>query len=197
MRAGTVRRPEVWDRLSNDRWGGEQPILSAEDSVTAAKRIYRQAMGKPWTGPVKVVSGNRYSWVRHGVLCVNPDKREPHCRGVRSIIHDLSHYAHARLNPSEAPHSLRQARLEGRLVTYAINAGWNTGEVRKLGPAPQPKPEPAPKPVVDKVVQKHARMVARRDKYRKEQARIERLLAKAEREVRDYQRRHKGRVEPA
>lgn len=195
MRAGTVRDPGLWDRLVNERWGGKSPVLSAEDSVTATKRLYRQAMGRPWTGPVKLASGNRRTWVVDGVLVVNPDEASRGSRGgVREIIHAMAHYAHARLNPREAPHSRRQVLLEGRLVTYALNAGWAEGEVRKLGPAPQPKPEPAPKPVVDKVAQKHARMVTRRDKYRAEAARLERLLAKAEREVRDYERRHRGRV---
>jgi hypothetical protein len=197
MRSGTVRDPGLWDRLVNERWGGQQPVLSPEDSVIAAKRLYRQAMGREWTGPVKLTSGRRYTWVRRGTLVVNPDMPQFRMRGLRAMIHDLSHYAHSRLRPNEAPHSRHQVRLEGKLVTYAINAGWGDGQVRKLGPAPKPKAEPAPKPVVDKVVQKHARMVARRDKYRAELARVERLLAKAEREVRDYQRRHKGRVVPS
>lgn len=194
MRAGTVRDPGLWDRLVNERWGGVQPVLSPEDSIVAAKRLYRQAMGREWTGGVRLTSGRRYSWVRSGVLVVNPDMHQRHARGLRAIIHDLSHYAHARLHPSDAPHSRRQAALEGKLVTYAINAGWMEGAVRKIGPAPQPKPEPAPKPPVDKVVQKHARMVKRRDDYRAQVERFTRLLAKAEREVRDYERRHRGRV---
>lgn len=197
MRAGTVRDPGLWDRLVNERWGGVQPVLSPEDSIIAAKRLFRFAMGREFRGEVKLTSGRRYTWVRRGVMAVNPDMRQAHARGLRAIIHDLSHYAHSILHPDDAPHSRRQAQLEGRMVTYAINAGWGDGQVRRLGPAPQPKPAPEPKPPVDKVVVKHARMVARRDKYRKELARIERLLAKAEREVRDYQRRHKGRVEPA
>jgi hypothetical protein len=194
MRSGTVRDPGLWDRLVNERWGGVSPVLSPEDSVKAAKRLYRHAMGREWKGPVKLTSGNRYTWVRHGYLVVNPDMVQRECRGLRAMIHDLSHYAHSRLHPSEAPHSRRQAQLEGKLVTYALKSGFADGRVRALGPAPKPKPEPAPKPVVDKVVQKHARMVARRDKYRTEAARLERLLAKAEREVRDYERRHRGRV---
>lgn len=197
MRAGTVRDPGLWDRLVNERWGGQQPVLSPEDSIRAAKRLYRQAMGREWIGPVQLTNGRRYTWVRRGVLFVNPDMPQARMRGLRAMIHDISHFAHARLHPSEAPHSRRQVLLEGRLVTYAIKMGWGDGAVRKIGPAPRPKPEPAPKPPVDKVVQKHARMVARRDKYRAEVERFTRLLAKAEREVRDYQRRHKGRVVPA
>ena len=197
MRAGTVRDPGLWDRLVNERWGGQQPVLSPDDAVKAAKRLYRQAMGKAWTGPVRLTTGRRYTWVRRGVLVVNPDMPQRECRGLRAMIHDLSHYAHSRLNPSDAPHSRRQAQLEGRLVTYAIKSGFAEGRVRPLGPAPQPKPEPAPKPAVDKVAVKHARMVARRDKWAAEMKRAKRLHEKAAREVRDYERRHRGRLTPA
>jgi hypothetical protein len=197
MRSGTVRDPGLWDRMVNERWDGQSPVLSPDDSIKAALRLYRQAMGRPWTGSVRLATGNRRTWVRSGVLVVNPDEQSRGSKGgLREIIHAVSHYAHARLHPREAPHSRRQVLLEGRLVTYAIKSGFAEGRVRRLGPAPQPKAEPAPKPPVDKVVQKHARMVARRDRYRVEVKRLTRLLAKAEREVRDYQRRHKGRVEP-
>ncbi|MFL6864087.1 MAG: hypothetical protein ACJ8DZ_13920 [Allosphingosinicella sp.] len=178
----------------NERWDGQQPVLPPEDAVKAAKRLYRQAMGKPWTGPVKLTSGRRYTWVKRGVLVVNPDMPQRDCRGLRAMIHDLSHYAHSRLHPSDAPHSRRQAQLEGRLVTYALKSGFAEGRVRPIGPAPQPKPEPAPKPTVDKVVQKHARMVANRDKWARELARAKCLHAEWDRKVRDYERRHRGRV---
>lgn len=197
MRSGTVRDPGLWNRLVNERWDGQQPVLSPEDSIKAAKRLYHHAMGRAWTGSVRLTSGRRYTWIKRGVLIVNPNMIQRDCRGLRAMIHDISHYAHSRLHPSDAPHSRRQAQLEGKLVTYAIKSGFAEGRVRRLGPEPQPKPEPAPKPAVDKVAVKHARMVARRDKYRAELARLTRLLKKAEREVKDYQRRHKGRVEPA
>lgn len=197
MRSGTVRDPGLWNRLVNERWDGVQPVLSPEDSIKAAKRLYRHAMGKPWTGPVKLTSGRRYTWVRRGVLIVNPDMPQFSCRGLRAMIHDLSHYAHARLHPSDAPHSRRQAQLEGKLVTYAIKSGFAEGRVRRIGPEPKPKVEPDPKPPVDRVVQKYARIAARRDRYAAEVERLTRLLAKAEREARDYRRRNKARIEAA
>jgi hypothetical protein len=198
MRGGTVRDRSQWDRLVNERWDGVQPVLSPEDSIKATLRLFRQAMGRPWTGKVRLATGNRRTWVRSGVLVVNPDESSRGSQGgLREIIHSIAHYAHYRLHPSEAPHSRRQLLLESRLVTYAIKSGFAEGRVRRLGPAPQPKAAPEPKPPVDKVVQKHARMVKRRDTYRAQVERLTRLLAKAEREVKDYQRRHKGRVVPA
>src|SRR5688500_10089818 len=108
-RKGTLRDPAAWDRLVNSKFES-QPILSPEESLIAAKKLYRHAFGRAFPGKVELASGNRYTWVRRGVLYVNPDKRELHTRGLRSIIHDLSHYAHSRLNPRDAPHSIRQAR---------------------------------------------------------------------------------------
>jgi hypothetical protein len=109
----------------NEKFGGEYPVLSPEASVEAALRLYRKAMGRSFTGKVKLTSGNRRTWVRNGVMSVNPDEHIwTGSRGLREIIHSISHLAHMRLHPLDAPHSRRQAQLEGRLVTYAIKSGW-------------------------------------------------------------------------
>lgn len=191
---GTRRDPSLWDRLVNDRFGGQQPILSPEESVKAAKRLYRHAMGRPFKGEVQLTSGRRYTWVRRGVLFVNPDMRQARVRGLRAIIHDMSHYAHSRLHPSDAPHSARQARLEGKLVSYAIRSGFLEGRLAPKAKPEQPAAaEPAPKP--DKVQQRYARMISRRDKWARELERAKRLLAKAQAEVRAYERRHGDRLQ--
>lgn len=178
----TTRDPGLWDRLVNERFGSDQPILSEQESIAAAKKLYRHAMGKSFAGTVRIASGNRYTWVRRGVLSVNPDKREARCRGLRAMIHDLSHYCHRRLHPLDAPHSARQARLEGKLVKFALERGFLDGALKR-----EPAPD-KPKPTV--VQQRYARMVSRRDKWAAELARAERLLAKAAHEVREYERRH-------
>lgn len=183
------RDPGLWDRMVNERFGGEQPILSGEESIKAARKLYRLAMGKQWRGKVEVTTGNRYTWVRRGVLFVNPDKREVHTRGLRSIIHDMSHYCHRLLHPADSAHSVRQARLERDMVEAAIDRGWLDGSLK-----PPAKPEPAPKAKPDVVQHRYARMVARRDKWAREAERAKRLLAKAEREVRTYERRHRDRI---
>lgn len=122
---GTKRDKSLWDRLVNEKFGGEYPVLSPEASVEAALRLYRKAMGKPFSGKIKLTSGNRRTWVRNGVMSVNPDERIwTGSRGLREIIHSISHLAHRHLHPLDAPHSRRQAQLEGRLVTYAIKSGW-------------------------------------------------------------------------
>ncbi len=181
----TRRDPQLWDRLVNDRFE-DQPILSPEASVLAARKLYRHAMGKAFTGKVELTSGRRYTWIRRGVMYVNPDCRQSRIRGLRAIIHDLSHWCHYRLHPRDKPHSVRQARLESKLVTFAITRGWHEGAL-----VVEPKPE---KPKPDLVVQRHARMISRRDKWRREAERAKRLLAKVEREVRAYERSHAERL---
>lgn len=191
-RTGTVRDRTLWDRMVNDRFAGEQPILTPEESIVAARKLYRHAFGKAFTGRVELTTGNRFTWVRRGVLYVNPDKREGQTRGLRSIVHDLSHYAHYRKNPKDAPHSIRQARLERDLATFALDRNWHRGGLAK--PEPAAKPEPEPKPAVDKVVQRYRRMVSRRDRWKADLDRAKRLFAKADAEVRAYRRRHGSRL---
>lgn len=189
---GTHRRPATWDELVNSHWDGAQPILSPEESVKAAKRLYRHAMGKPWTGPVRITSGRRYTWVRNRELVVNPDMVQRGCRGLRAMIHDLSHYAHSRLHPNDAPHSKRQARLEGKLVRYALRSGFADGRLAPKPKAEAPAPEPKARP--DKVQVRYTRMVAREAKWAAELERAKRLHAKAQRERKAYERRHGERV---
>jgi hypothetical protein len=157
----------------------------------------------------------RDGYVRETVLLVNPDKREGHTRGLRSIIHDLSHFAHSQLNPRDAPHSIRQARLEARLAKFALDRGWHEGGLTKPKPVPvQPEPVEAPvafepddgvriepafvaklaKAKPDRVADRYRKMVARRDRWKAAAERATRLLAKAEAEVRTYERRHRDRL---
>lgn len=186
VRRGTKRDRAVWDQLVNQRFGTEQPILSPEESVRAAKRLYRFAMGKPFPGKIELVSGNRYTWVRYGVMSVNPDRRESACRGLRALIHNLSHYCHARLHPKDAPHSIRQARLEGRMAGYAVKYGFLDGKL---------KSKAKPKEKVDVVQSRYEAIVRRRRKWERTITKATKLRAKAAREQREYKRRHGARLQ--
>lgn len=182
-----ARDRAIWDRMVNDRFNGQQPVLSPEASLVAARKLYRHAMGKPWHGKWALTSGNRYTWPRRMVFYVNPDKREGVTRGLRSIIHDMSHWCHRRLHPGDSQHSIRQARLERDLATFALERGWHEGALQV-----EAKPEP---PKSDRVTQRYSRMVARRDRWAAAAERAQRLLAKAEVDVRQYRARHRDRFE--
>ena len=190
----TRRDHTLWNRVVNDRFDGD-PVLSGEESIAAAKKLYRHAMGKSWKGEWALTSGRRQTWPRWRkkgkrhvhVFFVNPDERRSSGRGLREIIHSISHYCHQQLHPYDKPHSIRQARLEAKLAKFAVERGcWMDGSLKK--------PE---KPVVEKpdiIQQRYQRMVRRRDKYAKELERMKRLSVKAEREVKAYERRHGQRL---
>ena len=197
----TRRDHSLWDAKINAQWEGKRPVLSPEESLLAAKKLFRHATGKAWRGEWGLTSGNRFTWPqwdrkkRKNVFYVNPDRMRWGHRagehGLRDIIHLMSHYCHRRLHPYDKPHSIRQMRLEARLTKFALDRRWHEGTLKK-----EPKPEPvkieAPKP--DRIQQRYARMVARREKWAREAERAERLLAKATREVRVYERRHRDRL---
>jgi hypothetical protein len=171
--------------MVNEKFNGQQPILSPEASLAAAKKLYRHAMGTSWKGSWKLTSGRRATWVRYGVFYVNPDERRASGRGLREIIHSISHYCHRRLHPGDKPHSIRQARLEAKLAKFAVDRNcWQ--DVAPVVQTEKAKP--------DAVRQRYQRMVNRRDKWAKTLEQAKRLHAKADREVRAYERRHGGRV---
>lgn len=185
----TRRDRSLWDKSVNELWNDDRPILSPEESLAAAKKLYRHAMGVSWRGKWAIVSGNRFTWPRDGIFYVNADRRRWGSeRGLRDIIHLISHHCHRRLHPSDKPHSIRQLRLERRLSLFALKGRWHEGALAKADKAEIVKPKS------DHVAQRYRRMIARRDKWKAELARAERLLDKAEREVRAYERRHQERL---
>jgi hypothetical protein len=186
----TRRDHALWDRRVNDLWGGARPVLSPEESILAARKLYRHAMGKAWTGKWAVVTGRRHTWPRRGTFYVNPDRPWGE-RGLRGIIHMIAHWCHRRLHPGDKPHSIRQLRLEAKLTKFALARKWHEGTLKK-----EPKAEPVKveKAQPDRIMQRYHRMSARRDKWEKELTRARRLLTKAQREVRAYERRHKERL---
>lgn len=115
----------------NGEWpAGKLPELEAGEAVSAAKRLYRFGMGKAWTGPVRLTSGRRFSWVSRRVLVVNPEGG--HGRGGwRDLVHDLSHYVHSQVNPGKAPHDPRHARIEAEMIGLVLSRGWLEGKLRR------------------------------------------------------------------
>lgn len=190
------RDHSLWDKAINEQWGGLRPILSPEESLAAAKKLYRHAMGIAWSGKWELTSGRRRTWPRWRedgnrmvhVFFVNHEK------GLRDIVHLISHYCHRRLHRYDKPHSIRQVRLEAKLTKFAISRRWHEGTLKKE-PTPEAEATQVESPMKpDKVHLRYRRMVARRDKWRQELDRSKRLFAKAEAEVRGYERRHGERL---
>ena len=136
-----VTRKDWYERV-NAAWGGNVPTLTQAEHVKIARRMYRFIMGATWTGAVQITSGNRYAWIRRGVLIVNPTQP---INGRRGDVHLLSHKFDSLLNPDSAPHHSNHARIELSMVKEIVKRGYLTGA---LAPEAKPeKPAAAPKSV--------------------------------------------------
>jgi len=122
-----------YDRV-NAVWPSPVPALTAQEAISASRRLLRLALGEPFTGKIQITSGRRHNWVRNGVLYVNPD------RGWHDLVHDLSHYAFWRLHPGRKPHDWRHAALERSLIEAVASKRWLDGILRRE-PKPKPKPD--------------------------------------------------------
>ena len=114
-----------WYQRVNEAWPKPIPALTAAEAIAAAKRLYRFGMKRTFRGPVRVTSGNRYTWVRRGEMVVNPQ------HGWHGVIHLLSHYCHSRRHPDERPHSRTHARIELRMIKEVVRRGWLDGRLAR------------------------------------------------------------------
>jgi len=122
---------EDWDRLVNDKWPSDLPIPTEQEAIAGAKLLYRKGMGKPFKGEVRLASGNRHTWIRRGVLYVNPDRRRSRRKGWPDIVHHLAHYCQRRLYPLAKPHSSQELYLERDLTAYVLEKGFLEGALKK------------------------------------------------------------------
>lgn len=152
----------------NGGWPTIIPPLTAEEAKRAAKRLYRRAMKKPFTGTFKITSGNRINWVRRGVMSVNPGGH--HRTGWADLVHDLSHFAHSRLNPNDVPHSTRHWHIERDLVSYVVKSGFLDGKLK-----PTEKTQPT---VADLTTKKLASVQKRLKTWESKRKRAETALRK-------------------
>lgn len=163
----------------NSQWPEVVPELTGPEAVAAAKRLYRLAMGRPFKGTFKIVSGNRYTWVRNGVFSVNPARTGSGLEtGWRDLVHMISHLCHQRLHPTWKPHGPEHHALERRLVAYVIEQGWLDGKLKK-----------EPKPKVDPIVIRHKRVLQGIKRWTTKLKRAQTALKKLERQRRYYERK--------
>ena len=178
----------LYNRLVNDKWPRSYPMPTDQEAITGAKRLYRKAMGRPWPGKVKIVRGNRHTWIRfHGfvhVLLVNPNQSNGF-GGWRSIVHGISHYCHRRLNPRDKDHSDKQAYLEHDLTDYVLENGFLEGKL---------KSKATPKKKTDPVQTRYLKMIERKKNWEKKLTRAQNALKKVKTEMRQYEKRHGTRV---
>jgi hypothetical protein len=182
----------AWPDGTND---GRDIAPTPQEALTAAKRLYRLVMGKPFQGPVKAVTGNRRTWVRYRVLNVNPDlgsSRRPinahmggkvlgEGSGWHGLVHDLSHYCHRRLHPGHKPHGGEgtHAWIERTMIEHVVKSGWLDGKLKR--------PE-KPTKQTDVREERRARVLKRLAAWEAKRKRAERALAKLRRQARYYAR---------
>ncbi len=123
---------EDWERLVNNKWPSHLPVPTEQEAIAGAKLLFRKGMGRSFKGKVKLTSGNRHTWIRRGVLYVNPDQRCWNGRGGwAEIVHHLAHYCQRRLYPGSKPHSSKELYLERDLTDYVLEKGFLEGALKK------------------------------------------------------------------
>jgi hypothetical protein len=170
-------------------WPDNLPPLTGQEAVSAARRLYRLGMGKAFRGQIKLTSGNRYTWIRGGVLYVNPDGH--HFGAWRDLVHDLSHLVHRRLHPKLDPHDWSHAHLERRLTEHVLSQGWLDGKLRRPD-------KPAPRQQrLDLRAQRHKRVMAALARAEHRLKLAERAVARLTKRRRYYERMMSKRADPA
>lgn len=154
----------------NGTWPKPLPPLTEQEAMSAAKRLYRTAMGRAFRGKVVITSGNRNTWVRSGVLYVNP-------KDWHDLVHDLSHYCFWQLHPHLTAHDWRHAHLERQLIEMVVSKGWLDGKLRR-----QPKPKPDMRTV------RYHRALGRIKAWESKQRRAENALKKLRKTVAYYEK---------
>ena len=118
-----------YDRLINNKWlsaglmDSGRILPSDKQAMAGCRALYRKATGRPFKGKVKIVRRkNQYTWLRNGILVVNPNRPDDWDRtGWPDMVHLMSHLCHHILRPSERPHSRAQLELEKNLTNYALS----------------------------------------------------------------------------
>lgn len=176
-----------WDRLVNSRWPADLPIPSEKEAIAGAKRLYRRAMGKPFRGKVVATSGNRYTWVRRGVMSVNPNRSNawrPKA-GWPDIVHLLAHYCHRRKYPGVRPHDHRELDLESDLTRYAIEHGFHEGRLKRAS---------AERPAVSRKEKGQAAAIAGLARWQAKLKRAQTAVRKYQKKVRYYEKAAQANV---
>jgi len=165
----TIR--EFYEKKVNPVWPDPIPPMTAVEAERAARRLYRFAFKRKCTLPVKVVGGRNYSYIRGGVLRVNPS------HGWKEVVHVLSHSFFRRLHPIDKPHSVAHGRLERDMAAYVIKSGWLDGKLR-----------PAAKPKADPKQVRYERTLASIDRWESKARRAKTALAKLAARRRYYEK---------
>lgn len=154
-------------------WPEVVPPLTAQEALSAGKRLYRKFTGRAFQGTVKATSGNRRA-VRIGYreMIINPRW------GWKALVHSMSHRVFYRLEPGRRPHDPRHSGLEHSMVQYVIASGWLEGKLKR---------PTTPKPPVSHQVVRYERVKARLAVWQSKAKRAQKAIKKLEQQRRYYE----------
>lgn len=159
----------------NAAWPETLPALTGQEAMSAAKRLYRFAMKRPFRGKMKLTSGRRYTWIRCGVFHVNPEGQ--HFGGWKDLVHCISHYCTHRLHPKAKSHGPQHAWIERTMIEHVVNSGWLDGKLKR-----QEKTKQDPKTT------RHQNVLTRLARWEAKKRRAETALRKLRRQQAYYER---------
>ncbi len=166
----------------NGLWPETVPELNGAEAISAAKRLYRFAMKRPFKGKWKLVSGNRYTWTHNGVFCVNPAYTGcGSVNGWHDLVHFMSHYVARRLHPNAKPHGPQHHFIEKEMVQYVLDHGWLDGKLK-------PKPHKL-------LPSTHERVLASLERWEAKRKRAENAIKKLRRKEKYHSRKEENRCE--
>lgn len=167
------------------------PIMTGEEAVRAAKRLWRRFAGKAYPGKWIIEQGRGYANSDHLGFHIYPSQ------GWEGMVHSLSHRlyfslvtvtrsslttAKARENYKHVKrfdtagrnihHSDAHAELERAMIKMVVDNGWLDGRLHPKPRAPRPK-KPAPDPLQVEL----DRVVARRKAWKTRLRRAKTTLA--------------------
>jgi len=158
-----------------------EPSRESVDFDTAKnllRALWRKEVGSKFPyKTIKQVSGNRYTWVRRGVVTINCDK------GWGDIIHTWSHWLDHRVNPKTRPHSAEHSLIELRCTKYFFEKGF-------LEKSRNAIEQPKVKKRINKVAQRYERMLKRQKAWNRKLKLAQTNLEKVNKEIRVYERVH-------
>ena len=118
-----------WKKIYSETSQKELFIPSDQEAVTGCKRLFRKFMGYSFKNKIKIVRGNRYTWIRGGIMYINPnEKRWNGFGGWAEIVHSLAHYIGD--EKFDEGHSTKQLWLEVKMTRYVLKNKFHLGTLK-------------------------------------------------------------------
>lgn len=168
----TIRK--FYEQHVETQWSDKLPQLTEVEAERAAKRLYRFVFKKACKLKVVITSGRNHSYIRNGVLRVNPTQ------GWDNLVHGLSHSFYRRLHPGAKPHSGQHGSLERHMIQHAIASGWLDG---KLKPVSNKQP-------TDEQLVRYERVLASMGRWESKAKRAENALKKLATKRKYYEKKY-------